>query len=344
MNEFDFIIDGMTWSFSRLNSFYSSCPKSWKEIYIDCKPKCSNAFGEFGSTVHKCLERYFKGEIEEWDLVEEYKNEYNNTVKTSFPPNAYANLEEKYYKQGLNYFENFSFDKDKYDILGIEKKVEFEIDGKPFVGFIDLLLRIKETGEIIIWDHKSASIKFNKNGSVSKKDADHFKSFQRQLYLYALPIIKEYGRVDYLEWNMFRDGALVKIPFNQKDFEETYQWASDTIKAIENTTEFLPKFDYYYCANLCDVRTECPYRRLGMIYQGIHTKCYSEKSQYYPDFGGMGIKMCDEWKEDMNEFFKWALENGYNENMVLKRYDEADDFDIFNCYWDIREPNEEFLE
>jgi predicted transcriptional regulator len=41
------------------------------------------------------------------------------------------------------------------------------------IGFIDLLLKDKD-GNIIVLDHKSASLKFKKNGEVSKSDAQHF--------------------------------------------------------------------------------------------------------------------------------------------------------------------------
>ena len=342
MNEYDFIIDGMIWSFSRLNSFDDGCLYGWKKIYIDCAPRQGGAFGEYGSWIHSILQGYFNGEYTEWDLPQVYQDGYKEHVTHTFPKNAYVDLDEKYYQQGLDYLTNFSFDREKYEILGVEKEVRFEIAGQPFVGYIDLLLRDKTNGNIVIVDHKSSSFGYTKQG-VSKKDQKHFKEFQRQLYLYCIPIIKEYGKVDTLEWNMFRDGRFITIPFNKDDFDETMQWANDVVQRIKNNTNYLPKFDYYYCANLCDVRTECPYRRLGMIYQGIYAKCYSEKSQYYPECGGIGITMCDEWKNDMNAFFTWAFDSGYSEDMILKRYDETADFDFFNCYWDEKDMSDEYV-
>ena len=76
----------------------------------------------------------------------------------------------------MDYLDNIDLDLDSYEILGVEKKVEFELFGKRFVGYIDLLLRDKQTDEIIIVDHKSASIKILKNGNISKSDQSGRKS------------------------------------------------------------------------------------------------------------------------------------------------------------------------
>ena len=67
---------------------------------------------------------------------------------------------------------------ENYEILGVEEKVEFTINGKDFIGYIDLLVKDKKTNEIIIIDHKSASLKILKNGKISKSDQQHFLEFK----------------------------------------------------------------------------------------------------------------------------------------------------------------------
>ena len=63
--------------------------------------------------------------------------------------------------------------------LGVEMKVEFELFGKKFIGFIDLLVRDKnQRSRSIIIDHKSASIKILKNGNISKSDQATFLRVQ----------------------------------------------------------------------------------------------------------------------------------------------------------------------
>lgn len=250
----------MLWSFSRLNSFYN-CPHEWYEKYIMCQYGESNFFSEFGSCCHSTLERYAKGKISLFELSEEYEKEFEKTVVHDAPPNKYVDIKQSYFDKGMDYFDNIDLDLENYEVLGVEKEVRFKIDDKDFIGYIDLLLKEKETGKIIILDHKSASIKFLKNGKVSKKDQAHVREFQRQIYLYSLPTIEEYGRVDELWWNLFKDRNWLKIPWAQEDYDEAIQWARDTIKLIENEVEYSPNPDFYYCWNLCSQRNNaCPYK------------------------------------------------------------------------------------
>lgn len=266
-NEDSFIIGTMIYSFSRLNSFYT-CPYEWRQVYINCEDKDGSAMAQFGSLMHSILEKYAKGELEIFELSQYYMEHFADEVTYDFPPNKYVNLRQKYYDAGLDYLDNIDLDLSGYDVLGIEKKVEFIIGKYDCIGFIDLLLRDKESGEIIILDHKSASIGVLKSGKIAKKDREHFEQFKKQLYLYAKPVIQEYGKVDKLKWNMFRSQSYIEIPFDQKEYEASLNWAENTIRLIENETEwglskeFLKaqeedKYPPFYCMNLCSQRFHC---------------------------------------------------------------------------------------
>ena len=259
-DELDFLLDTMTWSFSRLNSFYN-CPYEWKLRYIDCNKSENGFFGEYGSLIHKILEKYEKGELSLFELNDYYEEHFSENVPHDAPPNKYVDIKQSYYEKGLDYFNNIDLDLDKYEVLGVEKEIRFQIAGKDFIGYIDLLLKEKETGKIIILDHKSASIKILKNGKVSKSDQEHVREFIRQLCLYAIPIIEEYGHVDELWWNLFKDKNWLKMPFNKEDYDEAIQWAEDTLKLIEAEKEWLPNPDFYYCNYLCGQRNHaCEYK------------------------------------------------------------------------------------
>jgi len=256
--ETNFIIDTMTWSFSRLNSF-DNCQREWYLHYIEEDGEVLPSFyAEYGSFNHEILEKYAKGELSLFDLCDYYEQHYFETVVTKAPYNKYSDIGQKYYDKGMEYYENIDLDLDNYEILGVEKEIKFEIGGYQIVGYIDLLLRDKQTGEITILDHKSATIKILKSGKVSKTDQSHFEEFKRQLYMYAVPILEEYGRVDYLEWNLFKDQNHIKIPFNNVEFEETKKWVVDTIEHIKDEVLWLPKDKCdYYCNNLCGCRDRC---------------------------------------------------------------------------------------
>ena len=273
-----FIIDTMTWSFSRLNSFYT-CPYEFRLHYIDCNKSENGFFGEYGSLIHKILEKYEKGELSLFELNDYYEEHFSENVPHDAPPNKYVDIKQSYYEKGLDYFNNIDLDLDKYEVLGVEKEVRFQIAGKDFVGYIDLLLKEKETGKIIILDHKSASIKILKNGKVSKSDQEHVREFIRQLCLYAIPIIEEYGHVDELWWNLFKDKNWLKMPFNKGDYDEAIKWAEDTLTLIENEKNWFPNPDSYYCNFLCGQRNHaCEYKP-----QPISNKSTEDNRYYNPE-------------------------------------------------------------
>ena len=259
-DENEFIISNMQWSFSKLNSYYT-CPYEWHEKYIMCQRGENGFFGEYGSCCHDILERYAKGEISLFEISQAYEEQFMKTVVHDAPPNKYVDIKQSYFEKGLDYFDNIDLDLDEYEILGVEKEVHFKIGDKEFVGFIDLLLKEKETGKIIILDHKSASIKILKNGKVSKSDEAHVREFIRQLCLYAIPTIEEYGKVDELWWNLFKEKKWLKIPWTQEDQDEAIEWAKNTIQLIEQDNDFACNPDFYYCWYLCSQRNNaCPYK------------------------------------------------------------------------------------
>ena len=159
--ELDFLLDTMTWSFSRLNSFYN-CPHEWYERYVMCQKGENGFFGEFGGCCHKVLEKYEKGEISLFEISQEYEKLFSEMVVHDAPPNKYTDIKQSYFDKGLDYFDNIDLDLENYEILGVEKEVKFQIANKDFIGYIDLLLKEKSKGKIIILDNKSASIKILK--------------------------------------------------------------------------------------------------------------------------------------------------------------------------------------
>ena len=258
MSDYGFIIDTMTWSFSRLEGF-DQCPLGWKMKYIDCEEGDGNAFGSYGSFVHGLLEQYLKGDLTSFDLAPKYENEFDEVIQEEFPPNKYVDMRQSYFYKGLEYFENFTDVLDeKYEILGVEKQVNFEIDGNKFVGYIDLLAKDAD-GKIIVVDHKSASLKWTKTGKITKQSAEKLEAYKRQLYLYSKALIDEGIQPDYLCWNFFNDNKIYKIPFNRKEYEAALAWATTTINTIRNTEEFKEHEDWYFCHYICDMRNKCNY-------------------------------------------------------------------------------------
>lgn len=162
-------------------------------------------------------------------------------------------MRDSYFNGSYAYFE--SFDGFEYlggtKILGVEQEFVEDFGDFKLRGFIDLILE-DDDGNIIIVDHKS------KKEIKTKKDKQHYG---RQPLLYAHYIKSKYGKYPIkMVFNMFRSGTVLEIPFTQDAYEEAIQWARNQISIVENTTEWEPKPDKFFCNYLCDFRETCPYR------------------------------------------------------------------------------------
>lgn len=75
------------------------------------------------------------------------------------------------------------------------------------------------------------------------------------------------------------------------------------------------------------------YPRIYKIWQGIRQRCNNPNDKDYDDYGGRGIKVCEEWNKSSMAFIQWALQNGYADNLSIDRRDTNGDYCPENCHW-----------
>lgn len=73
--------------------------------------------------------------------------------------------------------------------------------------------------------------------------------------------------------------------------------------------------------------------RLYRIWQSMKSRCYYKQNNRYKYYGANGIKVCDEWLNNFQAFYNWAIDNGYKENLTIDRIDTNDDYKPSNCHW-----------
>lgn len=67
------------------------------------------------------------------------------------------------------------------------------------------------------------------------------------------------------------------------------------------------------------------------IWKAMNARCYREKTASFPRYGGRGIKVCEEWKNDVIQFIRWAEKNGWEKGLQVDRKDNDGDYTPENC-------------
>lgn len=59
------------------------------------------------------------------------------------------------------------------------------------------------------------------------------------------------------------------------------------------------------------------------VWTAIKRRCYNKKANDYAPYGGKGVSMCEEWKNNYKTFYDWAIANGWVKGMQIDKDQRA---------------------
>lgn len=60
-------------------------------------------------------------------------------------------------------------------------------------------------------------------------------------------------------------------------------------------------------------------KQVYSAYNAMIGRCYKPQHKYYPNYGGRGVRVCEEWLKDYMSFLNWSKANGWAKGLEIDK-------------------------
>lgn len=85
-------------------------------------------------------------------------------------------------------------------------------------------------------------------------------------------------------------------------------------------------------------------KKIGSAYDRMMKRCYDPENNSYYNYGGRGIIVCEEWKNNKQAFIDWCLNNGFDYGLELDKDIKVPGSNVYSpntCSWVTRKENQD---
>ncbi len=89
------------------------------------------------------------------------------------------------------------------------------------------------------------------------------------------------------------------------------------------------KYNRFICGH--NYRHKDSHSKIYRLWQGLKERCEQPRCPNFKNYGGRGIIICTEWRENYLIFREWVLGNGYKDGLTIDRRDNDGNYSPDNC-------------